>query len=315
MSSRVRSLWLTVAVLALTRGSLALADAEHDAQTAATRVVAQAFLQQLFAEQDSFGSYRKYATPDFKQHNPEMADGIAGREAFFTARAKRSDGHAGKMVNVYNLVLVDGDLFAIHHHAFGGPHDPGRVFVDIWRVAKGRIVEHWDVIQPYPTSMMNANGMGCGRGERYQDAVKLESSPAHTTCPAPDPRASREASIKVVDSYTAAVRSGDVRGAIRRWFTPDYRQHSPNIADGAEGAIAYLEREYGRGAKERPRATATRILAEGDYVLEHRQVIYPGSARVSTNVDIFRIRDGRISEHWDVKQLVPEKAANANGMW
>ncbi len=326
MAARTRILWLAAALLGSASSQVALARSPQDTpvpshaeQTEATRIVARAFLHQLFAEQDNFGAYRKWAAPDFKQHNPQMADGVTGREAFFAARARGSDAHsrgqAGRMANVYNLVLVDGDLFAIHHHAFSAPNQ-GRVFVDIWRVANGRIVEHWDVIQPYPASRMNPNGMGCGQGENYADALELASSPEHTTCPAPDPNAAREASLKVIAAYTADVRTGDVRGAIARWFTPNYRQHSPNIADGAAGAKTYLEHEFDRGEKQMPRAvTPTRTVAEGDYVLMHRQVVYPGSTHVSTNVDIFRVRNGRISEHWDVKQPVPEKSANANGMW
>ncbi|HTY92461.1 MAG TPA: nuclear transport factor 2 family protein [Steroidobacteraceae bacterium] len=309
--------WLVMVPLAAAAmcGSVCRADPSADAQTEATRVIARGFLHQLFTVQDSFGAYRRYATPDFVQHNPEMADGIAGREAFFRARASQSGGHPAKMVNVYSIVLVDKDLFAIHHHGFSGPDDKGRVFVDIWRVSSGRIVEHWDVIQPYPPTMLHANGMACGRGETYATAVALVSSPENPTCGLPDPKASRAASVRVVDQYTADVRTGDIRGAITRWFTNDYRQHSPNIADGREGAIVYLEREYGKAATASPKATATRTIAEGDYVLEHRQVLYPGATRLSTNVDIFRVRDGKVSEHWDVKQPVPDTSANRNGMW
>jgi len=311
----IKSAQLAIVLCALLGAALAQAAPAHDEQTAATRKVAQAFLHQLFTLQDSFGAYRQYAIPDFVQHNPEMADGIAGREAFFKARAQKETGHPVKMANVYNIVLVDGDLFAIHHEGFSGPDDPGRVFVDIWRVAKGRIVEHWDVIQPYPQHRLNDNGMGCGQGDTYATALNVVSSPEHPVCPLPDPKYSREASIKVEDDYTAAVKGGDVSAAIMQWFTPDYRQHSPNIADGRQGAIDYLDREYGKNAKVRPKATASRIIAEGDYVLAHRQVLYPGATKTSTNVDIFRIRDGKVSEHWDVKQLVPDTSANKNGMW
>jgi predicted SnoaL-like aldol condensation-catalyzing enzyme len=315
MRSDGKALTSVAAGLSLIVSTLALGGSPPADQTAATRKLAQAFMQQLFVEQDSFAAYRKYVAPDFTQHNPEMADGIAGREAFFTERAKQSGGHPTPLVNVYNMVLVDKDLFAIHHHAFSGPQDKGRVFVDIWRVANGRIVEHWDVIQPYPETMLHANGMGCGHGETYAEAVKLVSSPDHPTCLLPDSGAKRDASLGVINDYTASIRAGDVRGSILRWFTPDYRQHSPNIADGIDGAIAYLEREYGDPSKPKPQATATRIIAEGDYVLEHRQVLYPGATRLSTNIDIFRVRGGKISEHWDVKQLVPETPANKNGMW
>jgi predicted SnoaL-like aldol condensation-catalyzing enzyme len=58
----------------------------------------------------------------------------------------------------------------MHHHAFRGPADPGRVFVDIWRVKDGRIAEHWDVIQAIPATMAHHNGMACGHGDDYASA-------------------------------------------------------------------------------------------------------------------------------------------------
>jgi len=286
----------------------------HTEQTAATRIVAEAFLRQLFGQQDLLGAYDRYAAPDFIQHNPEMADGIAGRKAYFAARAKHATGNPASPANVYNMVLVDGDLFAIHHHIFSGPEDPGRVFVDIWRVADGRIVEHWDVIQPNPEQLAHSNGSGCGRGETYDTARVLGSTPDAPTCGLPDPAASRVKTREVIERYVAEVASGDVRNAILRWFSADYRQHSPTIAEGAQGAIAHLQREYGKNAPP-PRLGPARVIAEGDLILYHRLVTYPGAQGPSANVDIFRVTNGKISEHWDVKQAAPAKPANANSMW
>jgi len=288
--------------------------AVHTDETTSTRVIAAEFLHQLFGQQDLLGAYDRYAAPDFVQHNPEMADGIAGRKAYFAARAQHANGIPAKWANVYNMILVDGDLFAIHHHVFSGPEDHGRVFVDIWRVAGGRIVEHWDVIQPIPARLAHENGIVCGRGENYAAALALGPTLDAPTCGLPDPSASPVATREVIETYTASIRSGDVRDSILRWFSPAYRQHSPNIPDGAQGAIAYLEKEYGKGVAK-PLLGPARVIADGDFILYHRLVTYPNAPQPSANIDIFRVTDGKISEHWDVKQTVPAVAANANGMW
>jgi len=281
----------------------------------ATRSVAQAFLRRLFVEHDVDGAYADYAQPDFIQHNPNMADGLAGHHAYFDSCPKQANGGPAAWANVNNMLLVDGDLFALHHHVFTGPRDPGRVFVDIFRVQNGKIAEHWDVIQPIPAHMAHHNGMACGKGGDYASARASADTLARPTCGAPDPAARRKASLAVIDAYTKQLKSGDARGAILRWFSPDYRQHSPAIADGIQGAIDYLEHEFGNGAAAAPKAGPSRIIADGDFVLFHRLVTYAGASRPSSNVDIFRVTHGRISEHWDVKQPVPEHAMNKHGMW
>jgi predicted SnoaL-like aldol condensation-catalyzing enzyme len=145
------------------------------AETAAlsTREVANRFLGQAFADGDVRGAYERYSTPDFKQHDPDIADGWEGQNAYLAELARQSPRVASDGVNVNNIVLVDGDLFALHHHAFTGPDDPGRVSVDIWRVDRGKIVEHWAVRQAIPSTMAHANGMACGKGDDYAGARLL----------------------------------------------------------------------------------------------------------------------------------------------
>ena len=307
---RRRCVWLLALVW-----SVASAASPTNDETEATRVIARGFLHKLFVDSDVKGAYERYAANDFVQHNPEMADGIAGREAFSAARAKQPNGQPSRWANVYNMVLVDRDLFAVHHHIFTGPNDPGRVFVDLFRVANGRIVEHWDVIQSLPQQMAHANGIGCGKGNDYRSALSLGPTLDHPTCGMPDGRTSRAESLLVIDEYTAQIRIGDVRNATLHWLEPGYRQHSPAIPDGVQGALVYLQHEYGTAVKAVPRATPPRVVAEGDFVLYHRLVWYPGATRASANVDVFRVTHRQISEHWDVKESVPEHSMNSNGMW
>ena len=119
----------------------------------------------------------------------------------------------------------------------------------------------------------------------------------------------------MLDAYAAEFRKGKVEEPVRLWFSSDYRQHSPVIADGVEGAIAFLLNEYGKGEDRMPKFGPMRTVAEGDYVLRHRLQQDYGAKSLSANIDIFRITGGKISEHWDLRQDVPETARNANGMW
>lgn len=281
--------------------------------TESTRAVAHGFLEQMFVIGDMRGAYDRFVDPNFIQHNPEIGDGIVAHRAFFAEKAKLA-GNTGSWANVNNILLVDGDLFALHHHVFTGPNDSGRVFVDIWRVRDGRIVEHWDVIQPIPAQQAHRNGIACGKGEDYASARAIGNTLAKPTCGLPDPSSSRSASLKVIDSYAGALRKGDVRAATETWLSPDYRQHSPMIGDGVQGALDFLLAEFGKGVSAMPKMGAIRTIAEGDYVMHHRLTTY-ADGRETANVDIFRIAAGRISEHWDLKQPVPNEAANRNGMW
>ncbi len=101
--------------------------------------------------------------------------------------------------------------------------------------------------------------------------------------------------------------------AVEQFVGDSYIQHNPHVRSGKQGFISYFEKM----GEEYPgkRVEFKRVIGEGNLVVLHCHQIWPGDLEYA-GIDIFRFDDeGKIVEHWDVLQEMPEKSAHENGMF
>ena len=131
--------------------------------------------------------------------------------------------------------------------------------------------------------------------------------------PAQAETAQQEANKKtVLEFYEAAINQKDFDKAAQ-YIGPRYTQHNPNAADGPEGLkrfLAFLREKFPQAHSE-----IKQVFAEGDYVILHVHAVREPGTRGNAIIDIFKLENGKIVEHWDVVQPIPEQAANSNGMF
>jgi predicted SnoaL-like aldol condensation-catalyzing enzyme len=123
-------------------------------KTADNRRIIADFARIFYVEKDVKRAFETYVAVDYVQHNPGIAD---GRDAAVRALAPMF-ARADARFDV-KRILVDGDYAVIHLHGRVDSSTAGAAVADIYRLKGGKIVEHWDVIQPMPTSAANPHPM------------------------------------------------------------------------------------------------------------------------------------------------------------
>lgn len=101
--------------------------------------------------------------------------------------------------------------------------------------------------------------------------------------------------------------------AIDKYIGPHYIQHDPRAADGIKGLRTAVENSF--AIFPRQHWDIKRVIAEGDLVVAHVHIRWKPEDQGTAVVEILRVQNGRLVEHWGVGMDVPEKAMNSNGMF
>ena len=220
------------------------------------------------------------------QHNLAVGDGLAGFGALLQQLPKGS-----AKVNTVR-VFADGDfVFAHTEYDFFGP----KIGFDIFRFEEGRIVEHWDNLQEKPSAPNPS-------GRTMIDGPTQATNVASTT-----------ANKKLVYAFVDDILVNGRMNKLAEYFDGDrYIQHNPNIADGLSGLGAALQAMAKQGIAMKYDRIRN-ILGDGDFVLVVSEGNLAGSH--TSFYDLFRVKDGKIAEHWDTIEQIPprDQWKNANG--
>lgn len=116
----------------------------------------------------------------------------------------------------------------------------------------------------------------------------------------------------VAEFYDLIINQKDYERA-KKYMGPRYKQHNPLVKDRPEGLREFID--FLKTNAPMAHSEIKRSFAEGDYVILQVHSLRQPGTRGRAIIEIFRLENGLIDEHWDVIQEIPEDSANPNGMF
>jgi predicted SnoaL-like aldol condensation-catalyzing enzyme len=253
--------------------------------TAATRAVVERFVDEFYTRKDVKGAFETFVVADSTQHNPGLEDGRAAAQTALIPMFATS----GAQFDVKH-VLVDGNMALVHLFGRGDPKTLGAAVVDLYRLRSGLVVEHWDVIQPIAPGTDPLAGLGAysASGETAKNRVVMRHF------------------------VETLYRDKQVASAYRNFVAPDFTEHSPGRPAGRDAAIAALAPLFSSASAS---FTVEHMLVDGNFAAVHYRGRIDSQGPGAAVAEIFRLQGGKIVEHWDVFQPIPQSSKNAHPMF
>ena len=245
-----------------------------------------------FYNQRDYDVLKHTVAQNLAQHDPLIGD---GREALIKVFREEFFAHADYHLEIKRMI-ADDDLVFVHSHMTLKPEDrnddtarPSYAVASIFRLKDGMIVEHWNVVQAIPEEP-SANGNTMFNGGQFQPTShKVEQK-------------NKEIVIRYMEEF---VNQQDLE-VLDEIMSADWQAHNPQEANGRE-ALKELARMEWFAQFPEIHAEIKRIGAQGNlvfvqshYTLKEEDRGNDWAPQSGATVDIFRLQDGLIVEHWDV---------------
>jgi predicted SnoaL-like aldol condensation-catalyzing enzyme len=241
-------------------------------------------LKELFGDKD-VTAVDRWVAADYRQHSSAAPDGPEGLRGLIESLTDDVRHEVAR-------VIAEGDLVAVHGVYYGFGPDP-LVALDLFRVADGKLAEHWDALTPLVKDTAS--------GRSQTDGPTEVTEPART-----------EANRALVTEFAHKVLVGADYSVLTDYIsTATYDQHNPEAADGLDGFGAAAA-QWAEQGKNLVYTKVHKVIAEGDFVLTQSE----GEFGVPVAYyDLFRLADGKIVEHWDVIAPIPAELPHTNGLF
>lgn len=219
----------------------------------------------------------------YTQHSTGVADGKAGFMEFFAPFLERNPIRDIQVVRA----IQDGRYVFCHVYQSLNNGEAKWVTADLFDTDENdRLVEHWDVISEYVEETASGRTMVDGPTE-VEDLDKTEDNKA------------------IVQGFVDDVLMGGKVDKVTDYIsTEQYDQHNPHVEDGLEGFGKHLKEVMGSGDATQY-VKVHHLIGEGSFV-----VIYSHTRMTGDDYaffDIFRLKDRKIVEHWDVQEKIGSK--------
>ena len=240
--------------------------------------------KKLYMEGIRDGNYvaaiNRYVGERYTQHSTPVRDGKEGFIEFFAEFVKRSPERDIQIVRGFE----DGQYVFLHalQNLNGG--ESRWVTADIFDTdAEGTLIEHWDIIEEFTDETVSGHTQIDGPTE-----------------PTDLDRTEQNKSL-VLDFITDVLKNGDLEKLPQYISGDTFIQHNPRVGDGLDGLGAYVASLAAQG-HSMVYEEIHRVVGSGNFVAVLSKMILAG--RDTAVIDLFRVDDGMIVEHWDVMEEI-----------
>ncbi|WP_299157799.1 hypothetical protein [uncultured Tenacibaculum sp.] len=225
----------------------------------------------------------KYTGDSYTQHSAGVGNNKEGFLKFFIPFIKRNPVRDIQIIRAFE----DGQYVFVHVYQSLNNGEAKWVTADFFDTdAADRMIEHWDAIQAYEEDTVSGRTMVDGPTE-IEDLDKTEANKEHIR--------------KFVDEILIG---RNIENITKYVSTEQYDQHNPKIGDGIEGLLEHIQKNIANNIKSGYKKLHL-LVGQGNFVSILSHVIVNDVDFAF--IDIFRLKDGLIVEHWDVQEKILPK--------